>query len=745
MKNKLLVLMAMFGLIFVSDFAPVIAAKASAADSKTSVQNLLDENAFPLKSADSSRLGVLFQDGAKTYRLDLTIADLMDQVTLALKNKSDFNEQLAEALKDKPLENFPLWFAKLQELAGNNEDVARVMNRLIVQTYDQKGRAITEDVEVKGLIRKIVRIRSYGIYGNYLNDPEGEAFSRYFSLKKRAPFMTSLLTVTKANKFKNDLIKERREFYKNYISLLWAQEERDAQTYRTETKNIRVIDKSNPKEIVSVKIRVKDDFSDDVDRENKKELRLEKRKTEGWFNAIYSRSDKREILKYLQIHLQLHTPSLSIPEVMYNGEPHILLTPSFLHAHQKIIEPILKTYNYQKLVLQGDDEHLTRVSKWVKNHFEEVQNAGITFESDRPSRDEILNQYEALMSSFPDRPWEPETVMQDGQGEAVLLVGVPLKALYGIGKGIKKFAKVENLASIGTALVVTAATHNPIAGAYAAAAVGNTIKVLKNGKPITEAILPTLIEGTLYAIPASGFIGGQIPRALFLGGSSGLAHSLMTGQDPVVGTLVGAGLQLVETALPARVVNLTVPGIDAGSAAANAMVELAQSAAKGAVQGAVTQAISEDGSMTVGEAARKNALLNVGGTAVVIAIFGPRMRPISVTEARLLEEKNYQAQYGHSGEYTEDQYLRTTQRLGRYSLRQFFSGGNRGLFYGKGVYIAEGQENIDQTMHEQSHNQQSLERGSVKFILDYLIEAAQHGNRGEQIGGSNSFEHYEYL
>lgn len=698
-----------------------------------------------LNQADTARLGVLFQDGQRTYRLDLTIADIMDQITIDLKNSPAITQQLSDSVKNRPLENFPLWFEKLQEIASNDPNVKKVMNQLIVQPYDQKGRAFNEDLKVKGILKKIKRLRNTGVYSNYLNDPEGEAFARFFSLNERPPFLSPLLTVTKANHFKKELIKVRRSFYKSYLALLWEQEKKDAAIFQLETKNIRIIDKSNPKRMESVRIRVKNNALKDLDRQTKKKLVQEKRMTQEWFNAIYSRRDKREILKYLQIHLQLQNPSVSIPVGELFGEPHILLTPSFLHAHQKVIAPILKTYNYQMLILQGDDEQLNRLSEWIHQNYNEIQNTEVKFDSDRPARDEILEQYESLVSTFPDRPWEPTNVMHNKNGEAVLLIGAPLKVLYGMGKGIKQFAKIENLAALGTAIVVTGATHNPIIGAYSAAAVSNTIKVLRNGRPISEAIIPTLIEGTLYAIPVAGFVGGEIPRALIVGGAKGFAHSLITGQDPVIGTLVGAGIQIAETALPAKVVNLTVKGWDSSSAAANAMIEIAQSAAKGAAQGALTQAISQDGSMTIGEAAGKNALVSATGTAIVITIFGPRMRPISVTEAELLAEKDFQAEYGHDGDYTMDQYERTPQRWGKYGLRQFFLGGERGFFYGKGTYIPEDQENSGLTLHEQSHNQQSYERGSLKFILDYLIEAFRHGSNGHQTGGANSFEHYRYL
>jgi hypothetical protein len=324
-------------------------------------------------------------------------------------------------------------------------------------------------------------------------------------------------------------------------------------------------------------------------------------------------------------------------------------------------------------------------------------------------------------------------------------VGVPLKTLYKIGKNVKKVIQIENLASIGAAIAFTSATSNPITGAYAASAVRNSIKVLRAGRPLYNAIIPTLIEGTLYAIPASGFVGGEISRAVLLGGSQGLARSLMTGQDPVIGTLVGAGIQLAETALPARVVNFTVGGWDAHSAATNAVIEVVQSAAKGALQGALTQEISQDGSMTVGEAARKSALINAGGTALVIGILGPRMTPLSVSEAQLLQEKDYQATYHYFGDYSKDEYLRTPQRWGKFSLLQFFKGGERGFFYGIGANVPEGKENTNLSLHEQSHNQQSLERGAVRFILDYLLEAFKNGTKGAQIGGGNKFEHYGYL
>lgn len=743
MKNKLLIWITMLGHLL--SFSMTSAHAGVSVDTTEKLQQQMEQYSSLLRGADSARLGVLFQNGPKTYRLDLTIADLMDQVTLDLKNNSDLNEQLESAVKGKPLENFTLWFSKLQEMALNDEDAAKAMNRLIVQAYDQKGHAIAEDTEVKGLFRKISRLRSAGIYGNYLNDPEGEAFSRFFSRKKCAPYLTCLLTVTKSNHFRKALIDERRAFYKDYISMLWTQEQKDALTYKLQTKNIRIIDKSNPKKLESVRIKIKNNKMDDTDNQTKKALVLEKRKTEGWFNAINSRRDKREILKYLQIHLQLEIPAIAIPMADLHGESHILLTPSFLYAHQKIIEPILKTYNYQKLILQGDDEHLTRISKWIKHNFNEIQDTGVVFESARPDREEILIHYEALVSAFPKRPWEPKAVMLNNMGEAVLLVGLPIKALYAIGKGIKQIARIENLAGIGTAIIVTSVTHNPIAGAYSAALVRNSIKVLREGKSIKEAIIPTLIEGTLYAIPAAGFLGGVVSRALFIGGLKGMGHSFMTGQDPIVGTLVGAGLQVVEAALPARFVNLTVSGWDSGSAAANAMIEIAQAAGKGAIHGALTEAISQDGSMSIGDAASKNALIAAGSTAVVIAIFGPRMRPLSVTEAQLKAEKDYQAEFGHNGDYTEDQYLRTPQRWGKFGFRQFFTGGNRGFFYGKGTYIPEGHENEGLTLHEQSHNQQSLERGALSFILDYMVEAFQNGSNGEQTGGGNKFEHYGYL
>lgn len=692
-----------------------------------------------LLGADQSRLGVLFQNGNVAYRLDLTIADLMDQVSIELKNHPELSEQLEDVTGNNPIENFPLWFAKLRELASQSEDAAKAMGKLIVQGYDQKGMAISGGVVVKGLFQKMKRLRSSGIYANYMNDPEGESFSRYFALKKRSPFLSSLFTVSKANYYKKELIKEKRKFYQEYISLLMTQEQKDAVVYKTKERNIDIVDESDSSKRESVKIRIKNgsDYS-------KKEI-LEHRKTQKWFNAIFSREDKKDILKFIQINLQLQTQTATLPVGKLHGESHLLLTPSFLYVHQKEIEPLLKAYNYQRLILSGDNEQLNRLSNWIESNAEKISKAGILFSSNPASFDDILSHYEALISAFPDRPWEPETVMFDKRGEPVLLVGVPLKTLYKIGKNVKKVIQIENLASIGAAIAVTSATSNPITGAYAASAVRNSFKVLRAGKPLYNAIIPTLIEGTLYAIPASGFVGGEISRAVLLGGSQGLARSLMTGQDPVIGTLVGAGIQLAETALPARVVNYTVGGWDAHSAATNAVIEVVQSAAKGALQGALTQEISQDASMTVGEAARKSALLNAGGTALVIGILGPRMTPLSVSEAQLLQEKDYQATYHYFGDYSKDEYLRTPQRWGKFSLRQFFNGGDRGFFYGNGANIPEGKENTNLTLHEQSHNQQSLERGAVRFILDYLLEAYKNGTKGAQIGGGNKFEHYGYL
>ena len=354
-----------------------------------------------------------------------------------------------------------------------------------------------------------------------------------------------------------------------------------------------------------------------------------------------------------------------------------------------------------------------------------------------------------MISHFPGRPWEPQDILYDRSGRPVLISGFFGKVWRrGVVEPFKATLRPENVAGLGVGIGLGVATANPIVGSVSGAATRNIVKVYRYGRPLKNAVIPTLTEAALLSIPALGFVGGPLAEAAFWGAVKGLGQAALSGDPYLLSAVVGAGLDMVELAIPANIVNPSF-GKSGPVLIGSAFYEIGWSAAKGATQGAVVQLIDSGDTDKMFSSAGKGALFRASGVMIQIAFFGPRISAPELSDQEFADVQKYYEQ--HLGvRMTRDDLARLNYRASdfgligqiRYALQG--SDANRSYYVigppGANMTGRDIDQRYDQAApHEAGHYADARDTGSLKWIFEYLFEAMKHG-----FGSANKFEHYHY-
>lgn len=600
---------------------------------------------------------------SENYRFDLTLTDIIDRTTLVLRRKK-FNKYKAQldAIITQGNIYFLEWFKKLKELAQNDADFHKALDRkLYVQLYSKAGFALLPEYKVIDM----QKIKDLGILGRIkrYNDlasmSEGTGIIAALDLVEKKPFITKALTVSKMQHVKRKTIRKvRKAYYKVYKDLVIrvTQSENNHLTERFKRLSYRVTKHGLKASILPME----DIYTKPIKNGVKA------------FNIIQTVSQKQQLLSFLDTKLK--EDGISIP--VHSG--HLIATPIFLEENWEKVKAIFQEYTLSQIANVEDDEYLFLVRKWVKRNYESIQEKIVEYNTEnqtdlsfvvkkahkKPRRVEILKQYMVLEKLYPNRPWmrknNPDLI--DRKGRAKYFDASFGKRLgLRLGSLFRNLIKVENYTSLilGTTTAILSGGNFSLSLSVKSV-VKNAVSTIKYDKEWKEFLMTAPAEVLNALLLGSGFSPGRLYKILALGSAQGALQSYMTGQDIKTGAYVGAGMRLLETyVLPYSIAKPMVKGFDSKALRTNRLLEIVATTVKNSAQGVAVSALT--GENLLGGAWR-GAAYGAISSVLTVWILGTRYHPFKDYDPQdvddMIEAENaFQNDVGRGGLYEIDRQL----------------------------------------------------------------------------------------
>lgn len=596
---------------------------------------------------------------SENYRFDLTLKDLVDQVTLiSLNKKFEKHYQILKEAYSSDADNFVKWYLTLNEIIQEDEAFYKKINRkLHVLIYSKNGIALPPEYGVLSLKKLLdngllVRIKKYN---KVANDPEGKGLLLTHKKIQYDGFYTSGLTVAKFKELSSkQMNKVHKAYYKVYNQLLMEQ----------------FLLESSQSDFSEIRFHYSKRNGSKVKRHLKKN-KMQK-KAIKIANVLYGLAHKNSLYKYLA-H-ELGKENIIVP--YKNG--HFLITPFFILKHWESMKSILKEFTIAHEIDNENDDFLLEIRKWVSKNTELIQIELEKFNqlhstnhqlnliaNKRPSRLQTIECYDFLETLFPQRPWFSDKFLKsiptlyDKNGRKKYLgkgsFGIRIKNFF------KSIIKIENYAS----LLVGSAVYflNGGNAAFALGARSLTKKAILTGKhnrEWEEFLKEAPLEVVTSFLLGAGFSSGRLYKILALGAGSGMLQSLLTGQDVKVGAAVGAGINFINYyLLPVKWAKPMVKGFDQKSLNKNIFLEIAHTTTKTAIQGTLVAGFTGEDMLT---GALKGGLYGSVSSALTIWFLGTRYFPFKDYDAAdvdtmIANENAFQNEVGRGGEYVIDRQL----------------------------------------------------------------------------------------
>ena len=694
------------------------------------------------------------------FRLDLIMADLIDQLYIVMNDKKLVEEQsfVASILKDKPLENFPVL---LKILVKNEEDkikalVPQLEKKWIVQEYNLYGNASLYQVQFirKQRFIKINRNKLVTKYNAIGSDSESTHILRYMRGKIMGLSPIKRLTVTKMNNVKKKELKTYRSLYyaKFLGDLKKTGEEYSKKFYKDLKLKVKFIEK--PDSIVAHKI--KDDKSDD---------KIIKQSVIPLYNAIHSSPFKLDLVRFLVKELMTSHKTVPIP----NDGDRFYITDIFVLKHLDLISEYIKEYTYRTLLLgMENDQVILKLRRWAKKNsalietklseFNDKKDAkdqiALSFEVGRtPKRYQIIQDFSKLEILFPDAPWMEkfkETVL--GRRGHPIILGKDgfSRFMYQVSKVVLKIVAPENLAGTAAGILVTLASGNVMVGSIANVLVKDSLHTLIHNKKFTEGFKETPWDVAKSVVSYAPWLPGHYLKIFSVGVFEGTLQGILTGQNILAGGFVGGTFEVAEALLPMAIGKPTIK-FDIENPAtedilANIALEVGHNAIKKGLQGGTVALITNQ---HVASGFAKGAAYGAGEAALKITLFGVRVNltdHYSETEIQdMLDlESDFQNYYG-VGEWD----LKVTQIMDtdwRYQANDWV--GNVLKLNGGRSFTGPGFIAIDVTdfnllilSHEASHLGSQDFFGLYGFYYNWVTMALKTGTNASE---GNIYENYMY-
>ncbi|MEK6624370.1 MAG: hypothetical protein AABY86_05355, partial [Bdellovibrionota bacterium] len=474
-----------------------------------------------------------------------------------------------------------------------------------------------------------------------------------------------------------------------------------------------------------------------------------KSETAQLFNTIHHLPHKESLLLYLKSELETKF-KIKMPAVKAFGLQHIVLTPSFIHLHRKLLIPMIKEFTYVYLFSSGDMEYFLHLRRWVRNHYSEMKKLasekGLPFTiPDRglflPHITEVIENFSIMMQLYPNHPWDQKLpVIYDSKGRPVYLKGAAMRMVLKARDFLKRLTSIENVSSFVVGGLVYAATGNPMLSAIAASLVRDTVTALKYDIKFKD-ILPSMLRNVaVSAILGAGFSPGRLAEQIILGGLAGAAEAVAINRRVDVGAIVGAVQGIVLGLLPRSIAHPTLAGLTKDVAFKNALIELLETSVYRGVNGLIVSVVTKEDML---EGMGKGLIYGLGEAGLKIAIYGYRYKPVVTAEELALENQFQNTPGVGVGRYNVDMALVDDTFFRTGGIFQMYF--DRPFTFGNQVLMNEnstGSSHVES--HEMSHRVQNRTFGVIGFNTRYILEFFRRGNEGTASGG-NVFENYRYI
>ena len=439
-----------------------------------------------------------------------------------------------------------------------------------------------------------------------------------------------------------------------------------------------------------------------------------------------------------------------MPAVKAFGLQHIVLTPSFIHLHRKLLIPMIKEFTYVYLYSTGDMEYFLHLRKWVRNHYEEIKKLatqkGLPFTiPDRgiflPHVTEVVENFSIMMQIYPDHPWDQKLpVIYDSKGNPVYLKGAGLRMILKARDFLKKLVSIENVSSLVVGGLVYAATGNPMLSSMAGSLVRDAVTAIKYDIKFKD-ILPSMLRNVaVAAILGSGFSPGRVAEQIILGGLAGAAEAVAINRRVDVGAIVGAIQGMVLGLLPRSIAHPTLAGLTKDVYFKNALIELLETSVYRGVNGLIVSVVTKEDML---EGMGKGLIYGLGEAGLKIAIYGYRYKPVVTSEELRLENQFQNSEGVGVGNYNIDQLMVDDTFFRTGGIIQMFY--DRPFTFGNQILMNDSNTgDSDTEAHEMSHRAQNRTFGIIGFNTRYVMEFFKRGSHGTAEGG-NVFENYRFL
>jgi hypothetical protein len=579
---------------------------------------------------------------SEKYRLDLTLIDLIDQVTLLTENDPQLSQKLKQALKlaEGPI-NFTSWWGEVKKAAEEDEKFKKKLDqKLYMQFYSSNGTALIPDykyIDLKKLSdqSKLSRIKEYN---HFSRDPESSGLFLLFKHLHWNFFYTRPLTVTKLEKIKTSFLHKIRISYYKELSRLYNKHDSESDFFITKYG----LKTHNHKLISSRSVRL--------------------------FNIIQSISDKNEVLFFL---------SQKIKDIPIESG-FIILTPAFIQKHFEQIETNLKEFTLSKILHSNDDEYLLSLRNFIHKNIQTIeidlsdfnQKKGSeikvvwTDRRHKPTRIEALANLEMLLLLYPDSPWveKDHGTLINRKGKEVYFHKNKLKALGHFFKTLgKELSQTETYSSLlaGTMTLILTKGNLPFA-VSTQKLVKKAITTHRYNKEWEEFLKDAPKDVIDMLLLSSGAGAGRFYKIFAMGGAQGVIQSFVTGQDLITGAATGAGLNVIQYyILPQNFSRPMSKAYDPEALALNRKLELLEKTVKSSIQGSVVAGLEGDNILIGG---LKGGAYGVVSTKVLIWFVGTRYNPFkgwsdSAVDDMIELENWFQNIVGRGGEYAIDRQL----------------------------------------------------------------------------------------
>lgn len=579
---------------------------------------------------------------SEKYRLDLTLTDLVDQVTILTEGNTHLEEKLKSILTSHPGHfNFLLWWREVKKASLEDEDFRNKLDKnLYLQFYSPTAVALIPDYKIIDFKKitdhsKLLRIKEYN---EFVNDPEGQGLLLFFQKLEQKDFATRPLTVTKLKKITDTHLKKLRKIY--YTALIELYKKHDpTRTFFRGKYGLKVRDHSSL-------------------HSNSKRL----------FHLIHSLPDKNQVFFFLQQKIK------NLPF----EEGFIILTPTFIQDHFHEIENHLKELTLSRLLRSEDDEYLLLLRNFIQKKYETIEEDLTEFnqknESElkvvwtdrrhKPTRIEAMANLEMLLLLYPDSPWveKDHGTLINRKGKEVYFHKNKLKALGHFFKTLgKELSQTETYSSLlaGTMTLIFTKGNLPVA-VSTQKLVKKAIATHRYNKEWEEFLKEAPKDVIDMLLLSSGAGAGRFYKIFAMGGAQGVIQSFMTGQDLITGAATGAGLNVIQYCLlPQSFSRPMSKAYDPGALALNRKLELLEKTVKSTIQGSVVAGLEGDNVLMGG---LKGGAYGVVSTKVLIWFVGTRYNPFkgwsdSAVDDMIELENWFQNIVGRGGVYAIDRQL----------------------------------------------------------------------------------------